>query len=875
MHGRKDLVRGLVAGLVVLLGIAIAIPVNVVTNYLPATVTGHRVVWIGLLAGAALVVMVLTWLSGRMAEEVPGERLSMVPQVAGWVDRAELADVVSALTTASSGTVALTTGLVGAGGFGKTSLATRACHDPVVRRRFRGGIVWVTVGRDVNGPGLVARLNEVIANVGGDASTFTSPEQAGYALARALRQRGQTLLVVDDVWTAGQLEPFTAAGRSCRLLVTTRRPVVLAGVAARRIHVDAMPDAVARRLLMRELPALATGRERELLELTGRWPLLLSLVNHRLAEEVRRGAGIDAAAADAAARLRRGGPAALDITDSGKRQTAVAATIDYSLEALDVADRDRFCELGIFAEDAEVPLAIVALLWQGTAGLSTAASEWLCERLDGLSLLTLTWAGDMRVMVVHDVIRDFAVSRISSSRLAAAHAALIGAARRAMGPAEAGETVRCDDHDKGGGTAWWRLPETTESGYLWQNLTYHLQAAGLETELDRVCCDLRFLTMRLQRAGPAAVEADLAHSASDTAGRLRRAVAQNSRLLGPIEPAAALITTLTSCLGGIPEMADQLPALRSCLHAWTAWPVWPPPDRPDTPIRALSGHGGRVDAVAISPDGTWLATAMDGAVEIWAADGTHRATLTGHGGRVDAVAISPDGTWLATAMDGAVEIWAADGTHRATLTGHGGWVYAVAISPDGTWLATGGTDRTVRIWAADGTRRAIIDRPIHGPLHAVAISPDGTWLAAASDGTVRIWAADGTYRATLDWNRTSLDSYRGADAVAISPDGTWLATGAMDGAVEIWAADGTHRATLIRHGDRVHAVAISPDGTWLATISDGRVRIWSTKGTSNALATAIRVDGTVRDCAWFPGSTDLCITGQKGLYRFSLRPPDL
>ena len=73
------------------------------------------------------------------------------------------------------------------------------------------------------------------------------------------------------------------------------------------------------------------------------------------------------------------------------------------------------------------------------------------------------------------------------------------------------------------------------------------------------------------------------------------------------------------------------------------------------------------------------------------------------------MAISPDGTWLATAShDGTVRTWAADGTPRAVLTGHHGAVRAVAISPDGTWLATAGSDGTVRTWAADGTPRAIL-----------------------------------------------------------------------------------------------------------------------------------------------------------------------
>lgn len=54
------------------------------------------------------------------------------PPAAGWVDRAELEVVVSALTGAGGGAVALTTGLVGAGGFGKTMLAKRACQHPAV-----------------------------------------------------------------------------------------------------------------------------------------------------------------------------------------------------------------------------------------------------------------------------------------------------------------------------------------------------------------------------------------------------------------------------------------------------------------------------------------------------------------------------------------------------------------------------------------------------------------------------------------------------------------------------------------------------------------------------------------------------------------------
>lgn len=134
MRSRRKLFGGLAPALAAVLMIAVAIPVTVVSSYLPAAVTGHRAEWIALLAGAALVIAALTWLSGRSATQASDGRLFLLPPVPGWIDRAELAEVETALTSRGSRTVALTTGLVGAGGFGKTMLAARgaraaACSD--------------------------------------------------------------------------------------------------------------------------------------------------------------------------------------------------------------------------------------------------------------------------------------------------------------------------------------------------------------------------------------------------------------------------------------------------------------------------------------------------------------------------------------------------------------------------------------------------------------------------------------------------------------------------------------------------------------------------------------------------------------------------
>src|SRR6266700_3367256 len=85
-----------------------------------------------------------------------------------------------------------------------------------------------------------------------------------------------------------------------------------------------------------------------------------------------------------------------------------------------------------------------------------------------------------------------------------------------------------------------------------------------------------------------------------------------------------------------------------------------------------------------SPDGTTLATASDGTARLRdAATGRQTAQLTGHDGRVDAVAYSPDGITLATrGSDATIRLRdTANGQQTAQLTGHDGPVNAVAYSP--------------------------------------------------------------------------------------------------------------------------------------------------------------------------------------------------
>lgn len=306
------------------------------------------------------------------------------------MSRPELATVVAALRVEATGTVGVTTALVGAGGFGKTSLALLACHDERVRKFFSGGIIWVTIGRDRTTTQISDLLRGLCELLSQHAPQMTDPELLVHHLAGLLAGRGRMLLVVDDVWTAGQLEPFVTLAERVRVLVTTRNRLVLPE-GHEQVRVDALDDQVAAEVLTRGLPPMSGEVRRRLLALTGGWPLLLALVNARLAADVADGAGVDAAARQAITRLEQAGPAALDVSDTDQRSKAVRATIGYSTQLLPLRVRERLVELGIFREDTEIPVPMVHLLWAATAGMTPVQAQQTCERLAGLSLITLRW----------------------------------------------------------------------------------------------------------------------------------------------------------------------------------------------------------------------------------------------------------------------------------------------------------------------------------------------------------------------------------------------------------------------------------------------------------------------------------------------------
>lgn len=738
------------------------------------------------------------------------------------VDRPGLAEEVCRLLVAEVGaTVGMTTGLHGAGGFGKTTLAVQVCSRWELQERFSDGLLWVTVGQERHGPELAKIVNDVCEHITGHRPGFSDPEQAGHNLGRVLDERPDTLLVVDDVWTADQLRPFLLGGASTTRLVTTRIPALLPDGAA-VVRVDEMENAESRQLLSSGVDDLPAAAAAELLRLTGRWPLLLALVNGALRRAVRRGVTPEEAVQSLIRQLASDGPTTLDVRVQRRRERAVHLTVQASLMLLPEEHRARYLELGIFAEDTEIPPEMLHLLWGTTGRLSSTGVTRLCEELCELSLVA-SYHRDQRTLRLHDVLRAYLRHQCGEERLTELNGRFVDQARPLVKRLPGGAGAR---------SAWWDLPPAQD--YLWRNLCYHLAEAGLADELAELTCDLRWVERKSWHHGVAPVESDLQRVSTPVADALRETLGRQAHLLGPIEPRHAHADVLISRLDGIAALQPAVAAFSSTSSTQDGGRLrlanhWPLPDSSPLLRRVLLGHTDAVTGCCLAPDGSWFATTSnDRTVRIWnLPEFSERTVMHGHTSVVADCAAAPDGSWLVTAgWDHTARIWdMATGSQRTILTGHTDAVTGCAVARSGTWIVTVSWDGTALLWdAATGADRGHL-RGHRGGINACAIAPDGTWLVTASeDGTARIWDA-GTrrQRAVL---RGHTDALLGC---AVAPDGTWLATCGDDGTTRTWDVDtGQELAVLSGHVGAVMGCAVTPDGHSLVTVGkDHTVRIWN------------------------------------------------
>lgn len=184
----------------------------------------------------------------------------------------------------------------------------------------------------------------------------------------------------------------------------------------------------------------------------------------------------------------------------------------------------------------------------------------------------------------------------------------------------------------------------------------------------------------------------------------------------------------------------------------------------------------------------------DGTLTFWTENGERRGRVEAHTGKINALALRPDGQLLASAGDdGMIRLWTwPTGEPGGQWPAHEGPVLSVAFAPDGSALASSGADGMARLWALpDGAPIATVTVIEADGLSAttvpdVAFTDQGRSLAAASSaGMVRRFTfPEGTPLPALE---TGANNWL-VDLVSL-PDNRLLAVDDA-GVLWLWEADG-------------------------------------------------------------------------------------
>ena len=150
------------------------------------------------------------------------------------------------------------------------------------------------------------------------------------------------------------------------------------------------------------------------------------------------------------------------------------------------------------------------------------------------------------------------------------------------------------------------------------------------------------------------------------------------------------------------------------------------------------------------------------------------------------MAISPDGTTLASGHWDAVVLWnMKSGKPIGELNGFGRYVTGIAFSKDGSLIAAGTDTGGIQVWDVPHLKRISSAEIGGGDVSNPAFNQDGSLVAVGVYGTGTVWLIATRTGDVLDHRRVS---GLGCGSVAFSPDGRFLITPSTGGIVT-WPYD--------------------------------------------------------------------------------------
>ncbi|MDE0736688.1 MAG: protein kinase, partial [Pirellulaceae bacterium] len=319
-------------------------------------------------------------------------------------------------------------------------------------------------------------------------------------------------------------------------------------------------------------------------------------------------------------------------------------------------------------------------------------------------------------------------------------------------------------------------------------------------------------------------------------------------------------------------------------------------------MKTLTGQKYSVYCMALSPDGSRLATGGRGGVDIWAPASGKKLININEVPTIYSLAFSPDGKFLAAGgrdfenhetlniwdwenekitqtftdyrrgsdvcfakvsyspdgqlitypgQDGNIKVCqATTGKMVSSLQGHQKSAERPSFSPDGTRIVASSyhsaDDQNVKVW--DWERgQEVLTLGVAGHVTDVAFGPQGKWLAAtvnqAGNKTIRIWEWKDDDKAVFSQVLSGLK--RRILCLAFSPDGNFLAASGFDKRVIIWnLEEAISQRVFVGHAKNIYEVLFHPDGDRVLSCSaDHSIKIWDRTQRQGSLSLEGKTDG--------------------------------
>ncbi|KAL6923040.1 hypothetical protein FSST1_000314 [Fusarium sambucinum] len=200
---------------------------------------------------------------------------------------------------------------------------------------------------------------------------------------------------------------------------------------------------------------------------------------------------------------------------------------------------------------------------------------------------------------------------------------------------------------------------------------------------------------------------------------------------------------------------------------------------------------------------------------------------------VDLVALSSDGTRLASASSNKIEIWDTHiGQHLQTLEGHSRDIWSLAFTLNGLQLASGSADGTIKIWDIIDSPNPPIQSRQESPsniIRHIQVLSDSICLSADIDISVlNVWDRN-TGACLRVFRNHQIEGPKVILTLPSSSDGTRVALASDEGYLNIWDVSTGSQTQKFKgeYGDITRAVFSSDDAFLASGSANGVIQIWN------------------------------------------------